>query len=277
MKRIDRNLHMYRPHQPFFEYLLPSYTESDSSVSTAFHKGIQFFGFHLASEYADQMFVFPDGCLDIVICCHPVHPSANVCGSLIHRRQGLFIRSGCDYFTIRFLPGYAEPFLKYPTNEFTEKEIPVEAVLPHAAQLLEIVSASKTFAERIEAFTQYYRQYYPYELEAPELVTYAVEKIIASRGMTHVNDLAAETGYSSRYLLNIFQRHLGVSPKLFSRIIRFQSVLHMLNQPDKEKALAQILELGYFDQNHFIKEFKEFGAETPRKYISNFPTKKASL
>ncbi|MNV83649.1 Helix-turn-helix domain protein [compost metagenome] len=64
---------------------------------------------------------------------------------------------------------------------------------------------------------------------------------------------------------------MGVPPKLFSRIIRFQFALEELNRQGREADLGSILELGYFDQNHFIKEFKEFGAETPKKFLRLFP------
>lgn len=271
MKGIAPSLQLYRPHQPFFEKILPAYMESGEEASSLFNGGIQFSSFHLDADSADKLHVFPDGCMDLVICCHPQKPSANICGSLIHRRKGLFIRSDCHYFCIRFLPGYAEPFFKMPINEFTENEIPVETVLPHAAELLETVVAQSTFQGRIQAFLEFYLRYYSGGLEVPGLVLYAAETIIRTRGAAHINELAADTGYSTRYLLNLFQRHMGIPPKLFSRIIRFQFALEELNRPGGEAALGNILDLGYFDQNHFIKEFKEFGAETPKRFLRLFP------
>lgn len=271
MKRIAPSLETYRPHQPFLQKLLPEYVEGGEAASALFGGGIQFSGFRLDARNADKMYVFPDGCLYLVICCYPPKPSANICGSLIHRKQGFFVRSDCDYFSIRFLPGYVEPFFKLPANEFTEFEIPAESVLPHAAELLERVASAATFDGRVQAFTDFCLRHYLRELNVPDLVRYAANRIIQSRGAAQIGELASDAGYSTRYLLNLFQRYMGVPPKLFSRIIRFQFAIDELSQLGEVDALGKILDLGYFDQNHFIKEFKEFGAETPRKYLRLFP------
>ncbi|MDT3425019.1 AraC-like DNA-binding protein [Paenibacillus forsythiae] len=257
----------YRPHQPSFEKSLSTYMEYIDPVPSLLSGGIQYYGYHLDALNSDRIFVLPDGCIDIVICCYPDNPSGNICGSIVRRRQGIFVRSDCDYFTIRFLPGYAEQFLKFPVSEFTENEIPVQNVLPHAAELLEMIASRPTFKERIHAFESFCRQYYREQLEVPNLVQYLTDKIFASRGTLQIGELSAETGYSTRYMHKTFERYVGVSPKLFSRIIRFQHVLNALEEPDKGTAFSRILELGYFDQNHFIKEFKEFSAVTPKKYM----------
>ncbi len=271
MKRIPPSLETYRPRQPFLQKLLPAYVEGGHAASALFGGGIQFTGFRLNTENTDNLFVFPDGCLYLVICCYPPKPSANICGSLIHRKQGFFVRSDCEYFSIRFLPGFVEPFFKQPANEFTEFETPVQTVLPHADELLEAVAAAPTFEGRVNAFLDFYLRYYPREFIVPDLVRYAAGRIIQTRGAAPIGELAADTGYSSRYLLNLFQRYLGVPPKLFSRIIRFQYALEELSHYGEDASLGTILDLGYFDQNHFIKEFKEFGTDTPKKYLRLFP------
>lgn len=257
---------LYRPFQPTFEKMLYSYSEYKPSLSAPFGDGIQFYGFYMDDSNVNQMFVIPEGCMSLVICCYPDHPSANICGTLYKGRQGLFVRSECEYFVIRFLPGYAEHFFRYPIGEFSELEIPVEDVLPNAAELLERVVEKNTFHERVEAFEEFYGTYIRDRLEIPRLIEYLTNQIICSHGTLHVNDLSQDTGYSSRYLIKAFERYIGASPKLFSRIIRFQHVLESLENKCYKETLEQIFELGYFDQNHFIKEFKEFSLTTPKKY-----------
>ncbi|AIQ60369.1 hypothetical protein PBOR_28035 [Paenibacillus borealis] len=258
---------LYKPFQPNFEKMLHSYSDYRASLTAPFGGGIQFYGFYMDDTNVNQMFVIPEGCMSLVICCYPDHPSANICGTLYKGRQGLFVRSECEYFVIRFLPGYAEHFFRFPIGEFSELEIPVGDVLPHAAELLERVVAKNTFHERVQAFEDFYGTYMRDRLEIPRLIEYLTDQIICSRGTLHVNDLSQDTGYSSRYLIKAFERYIGASPKLFSRIIRFQHVLESLENKHYKETLEQISELGYFDQNHFIKEFKEFSLTTPKKYI----------
>lgn len=267
MTRAPGQRFKYHPFQPSFKKSLPTYTEFIESTPSLLSEGIQYFGFHLDTGHLDSMFILPDGCLDIVICCYPHQPSANICGNIVRRRKGIFVRPDCDYFAIRFLPGYAERFLKYPVSEFTENEIPLQDVLPHADRLLEAVATQSSFTERIRAFEAFHTEHYSSKLDTPALVEYLTEKIIGGKGTVPIGDLAADTGYSTRYMHKTFERYVGVSPKLFSRIIRFQHVLNALEKPRGAETLDGIMELGYFDQNHFIKEFKEFSAVTPTKYL----------
>ncbi|MNB90302.1 DNA-binding transcriptional regulator ChbR [compost metagenome] len=268
---------LYRPFQPAFEKTLQSYSEYLPSLTDPFGGGIQFYGFYMDDLNVNQMFVIPEGCMSLVICCYPDAPSANICGTLFKGRQGFFVRSECEYFVIRFLPGYAEHFFRYPIGEFSELEIPVGDVIPNAAELLERVALRKTFHERVRAFEGFYQTYIGPQLEVPRLIAYLTDQIICSRGTLHVNDLSKDTGYSSRYMIKAFERYIGASPKLFSRIIRFQHVLELLEMKDYKKTLEQIFELGYFDQNHFIKEFKEFSLTTPKKYVIKGTTGPADL
>jgi AraC-like DNA-binding protein len=258
---------LYRPFQPAFEKTLQSYSEYLPSLNDPFGGGIQFYGFYMDDLNVNQMFVLPEGCMSLVICCYPDSPSANICGTLFKGRQGIFVRSECEYFVIRFMPGYAEHFFRYSIGVFSELEIPVGDVIPHAGELLEQVAQKKTFHERVRAFEAFYQTYIRTQPEIPHLIAYLTDQIISSRGTLHVNDLSRDTGYSSRYMIKAFERHIGASPKLFSRIVRFQHVLELLEMKDYKKTLEQIFELGYFDQNHFIKEFKEFSLTTPRQYV----------
>lgn len=258
---------VYRPCQPALEQTLDTYTEYQTDASHLLNKGVKFYGFYLDQRNADRLFVFPDGCLHLVICCDKEHPSANICGSLFKGREGIFVRSECEYFDICFLPGYAEFFFKHPVGAFSELEVPIQDVLPHAEELLSRVVEQTSLEGRVRAFKSYCLAYIGEALEAPPLIQYLADKIINCSGKLNVNELSQDTGYSTRYMLKSFEKYVGLSPKLFSRIIRFQHVIRYLNNDQYQQTLDRIYELGYFDQNHFIKEFKEFSLLTPKKYV----------
>lgn len=80
-----------------------------------------------------------------------------------------------------------------------------------------------------------------------------------------MTELANETGYSTRYLRKQFEDHIGISPKLFSQIVRFQSSLNMLLKNASCSVIDVSNENGYYDQAHLINEFKNFGYDTPYK------------
>lgn len=98
-----------------------------------------------------------------------------------------------------------------------------------------------------------------------------VTKIVKSAGQIRVQELADEMGYSVRYRNKVFSRELGLPPKVFCKLMRYQYLLKYSNGFEKGRVdinLSQLaIELGYYDQSHMIKGFCEFTNTTPMKYI----------
>lgn len=257
---------VYHPQQPLLEKEIYHYP-TRLITSPLFNGGIIFSMQYVDQSYMNQAIVVPDGCVHLVVCCYPEQPSANICGSLLKGTKGTFVRAGCEYFSICFLPGYAENFFKHPIGAFSGLEIPVEDVLPHANILLGSVAEAKGLEGRIAAFESFYIKYIRDTLNINALIKFSTEKIIHSNGTLHVTDLSQATGYSSRYIVKTFEKYVGLSPKLFSRIIRFQHVVKSLESGQYDQTIDNIYEYGYCDQNHFIKEFKEFSCHTPKHYM----------
>lgn len=102
----------------------------------------------------------------------------------------------------------------------------------------------------------------------PEIshVTMLVRDIVHSRGDMRVQQLARESCLSLRQFERKFKELSGFSPKLFSRIVRFQSTLDEYDA--KDKTLTQVAyHYGYYDQSHFIRDFKEFSGYHPKVYF----------
>ncbi len=105
-----------------------------------------------------------------------------------------------------------------------------------------------------------------HENRANLLVDHSVNMISSSFGMMEIKELVKRTGYSKRYLDMLFQNHLGISPKTFSTILRFQRFYKDMSHPGFCKPIkAQALE-SYYDQAHFIKEFKRYTGHTPLQF-----------
>ncbi|MBD1362717.1 helix-turn-helix transcriptional regulator [Mucilaginibacter sp. ZT4R22] len=80
--------------------------------------------------------------------------------------------------------------------------------------------------------------------------------------LENINAVASRYGISSRYLQTIFLNYSGLSPNLFTKIARFQKSLSLV--AGTELSLTTIAyECGYFDQSHFIKDFKFFTGSAP--------------
>ncbi len=83
------------------------------------------------------------------------------------------------------------------------------------------------------------------------------------RGM-HVHRVAAKLGFNSRDMIAWFKQKTGLSPKLYSRICRFQNIITSNDGEDRWSHLSDMY--GYSDQAHMIRDFKEFTGLTPERY-----------
>ena len=95
---------------------------------------------------------------------------------------------------------------------------------------------------------------------------YCVEKIQSSKGKITVKELEKKTGYSSRWLNIKFNEKLGVSPKNLSSVIRFKHYYQAFTNGRETSFLKNDFYELYYDQSHFIKDFKRFTGLAPTKF-----------
>ena len=98
-------------------------------------------------------------------------------------------------------------------------------------------------------------------------VAYVAAQIRRHSGAVLLAELRGETGLSKTQLATAFREQIGVTPKLYSRIIRFRHVLEMLNEGAGSLA-AIALDAGYYDQPHMNAEFRELSGYSPTEFLS---------
>jgi AraC-like DNA-binding protein len=102
--------------------------------------------------------------------------------------------------------------------------------------------------------------------EVPAIFS-SISHIIQTKGLVSVSSLADRYASSPRNFERKFKEFAGFSPKLFSRIVRFQSTIKEFGQTDR--SLTDIAyDFGYYDQSHFIRDFKEFSGYNPKAFFS---------
>jgi AraC-like DNA-binding protein len=95
----------------------------------------------------------------------------------------------------------------------------------------------------------------------------AISHIIQSKGLVRIDTLASQYYLSTRQFERAFKQYAGFTPKLYARIIRFQSALAEYGNSDKNLTTIAY-DCGYYDQSHFIHDFREFSGFDPRYYFS---------
>lgn len=98
----------------------------------------------------------------------------------------------------------------------------------------------------------------------------AIAVIFSEKGLISVADICDAAATSERQLERLFKKYIGLSPKFYSRIIRFSYVFQVVQEREMN-GIELGLESGFYDQSHFIKNFKAFTGEDPSRYFFDQP------
>ena len=254
---------LYIPDQPFWESFTDEYVSCSTNTSGV---PLQYYSFMMPQNTGKTLLAVPDGVVDIIFRCCNSNPMADVYGSVLKGKHITFTE-GSLYFGVRFLPGAAEPVLGCPLDQFTDQNVDLSEIYGDTNRLLDLICSAETFDDKVQAFESYRSNRMMENEPVPYLVHEMLKRINATNGNIKIQALADETGYTSRHLNNVFKKHVGVSPKFYERIVRFQRCLGHLCAQDDSDLTELAHDAGYYDQAHFINEFKEFSMKTPSQVL----------
>lgn len=208
--------------------------------------------------------IVPDLAIDIVIDLEDLPEMSFIRGSADQVGDSPY----CDkkYFGIRLLPLGSNALLGYMDVAFLNKNIPLLDLRPEWREWVIKMQNMNNMESRIEMvqnlFSHNMRKKYN-----SNRIYYMEQRIFETGGMLPINDLAKELGYSPRHIYHLFAGQFGFGIKTFCRIVRFQNaVWHIMMRENKGTELAY--DLGYYDQSHFIREFRSMAGVTPNHYIN---------
>jgi AraC-like DNA-binding protein len=165
-----------------------------------------------------------------------------------------------------FRGGQIPSIARLAASEFTDKVVPLEHVWSAGSRIaLELSELNEE--QRIDRLEAVLIQRLGRSLmtksqvDMPHLVSFARENC----GRVDVGTLANMAGVSRQHLARLFRECVGVSPKLYCRLARFQSALYYATVGNNVDWAQAALETGYADQSHMIAEFKEFSSLTPHQ------------
>jgi AraC-like DNA-binding protein len=172
---------------------------------------------------------------------------------------------------VRFRLGGLGPFAAAPLAPWTGRTPAPERVLGSAVGDLErTLTALRNADAQAKALDAFFLR----QLDtAPPWPTFAsaLGALSESDGARTIAEVAEAVGISSRHLSRLFARYLGIAPKTVGRILRFQRALRALMRDPGCTLAAVASDAGYFDQAHFIREFRTFSGGVPRGYRGYYP------
>ncbi len=206
--------------------------------------------------------IIPDGCFDLLIDCQSND------GLLASTTSNTYSIVGFDetvnFFGIRFLPACIHYFFPFQLSEFVNTIIPSKEIFDKSlAELEDLILSAEDVPTRLKNAENFLRKQIKNEVPDKRFLN-ALDKILKADGNIHIEKEASEY-ISSRHLRRLFKHYIGFTPKVFSRIIRFQTNLEfMLKHHEKDYIHPNS---SYYDQSHFINEFKKFYGLTPTEFL----------
>jgi AraC-like DNA-binding protein len=170
---------------------------------------------------------------------------------------------------VHFKPGGAFPFLGIPAGDLADTHVDLETLWgPSAGRLRERLCEARTSAERFQLLQKALLNRLCQGVEQHYAVSAALEMFRKNQAGPTVREAAKYLGLSQRRFIQVFKAEVGMTPKLFSRIQRFQQTRTFIQQNPSPNWASLALDLGYFDQSHFIREFLEFSGLSPTDYLN---------
>jgi AraC-like DNA-binding protein len=201
----------------------------------------------------------------------PLPEGAHVLGP-VTRPGRMRLPQRVEALCVGFQPGYAHHFLRTRADELTDELLALEHFWGADGRMLqERLLQAPTVREKICLVEAELLRRLASASPPDRMVPAIADLVLRCQGVTTVAALSAASGFTRQHLARKFRHSLGVSPKLFCRLVRFQSALTrvLLSPPDNWAAAA--VDLGYYDQSHLIAELKEFTGYTPTGILAARP------
>ncbi len=224
--------------------------------------------------------VVPDGCMEMIFHYGDLYKQYFEDGNFIVQPRSFIFGQIINYIDImptgisgivaaRFLPDGLMPFIDMPVVNFENKAVSIIDVFGQKGKELEeeVITAANT-VQRIKLLELFLLSLLDEPKTIDSITKSCVDLIFQSQGQLGVSELADKANINRRNMERRFTSAIGMSPKQLSKIVRLQSTLKMLEQKKFTSLTALAYDNGYFDQAHFIKDFKEFTGVSPKSFFA---------
>lgn len=235
-----------------------------------------------ADLQAPRQRIIPDGCIEMYFILGDdvkrftdkdsfiIQPRAMVFGQ-ITKPYDIQPTGYVNTFAVRFYPyGFAN-LIDRPIHTLADTEtLLTDSFETSAAKKLthNIFKASST-AERIALVEAFLLSQLTNQAIIDTIVSTTIDVLVQTKGKSPIYSILKDDASKRRNLERKFRKQVGISPKQLGKIIRLQAALKMMLQKQGETLTQIAYENEYYDQAHFIKDFKEFTGVNPKKYLAD--------
>lgn len=214
--------------------------------------------------------ILPDGCVDLLFSVSDIEPSAGErpCQAELvgtKTRELMLTSSGIrENLALRLRPGAAARFFRPPLSELTDTALDLDALWgARGAALRTDVGRASSPEARARLVQDALLGLLDTADAADAEVGHAVTALSRSSGTLGIRELCRRLGISERRLERLFQRRVGVPPKLLARLLRFRAASTALRDGHAQVEVA--LRCGYSDQSHLHRDVRRFAGVPPSR------------
>ena len=174
-----------------------------------------------------------------------------------------------EMFIMQFKTAGFSPFINIDVSELTERVIPANIVFGNEIlQLRKLIMAEDNAENKFKvAETWLLNKFNEQNIPSEEL--YDILKKLQQEPAAGLDKILISYPYTQKHLITQFKKHVGITPKYYQRILRFNEILLRIHNKENIAWSEIAYTCGFSDQSHFIKEFKHFSGFNPVEFIYN--------
>jgi AraC-like DNA-binding protein len=155
-------------------------------------------------------------------------------------------------------------------GQLNDSVVPLDEALGNgAARLVERLAETPSWAQRLDLLDAAFGRLEDVPVLTPEVV-WLRGQLERSYGRARVEPLMDETGWSRRHVTERFRSQLGLSPKSYARLLRFEHASVLLAELQAGRTIADVaMDAGYYDQSHLTRDFLALGGATPGSFVAD--------
>ena len=194
-------------------------------------------------------------------------PHSVVVGPCTQLRAQLVLCGKLDVFTIQFRPAGFHRLFRMPMDEFADQAFEARSVIgPKLEGFEQKLSCALSFEERSCVASVFLLECLT-ERSGGDAAAAVANRFLSERGALGIVDAAEEAGLSVRQFERRFSEQVGVTPKLYARIVRFNAALEAKRNAPRRLWTDIAHDFGYYDQMHMVRDFEDFTGENPTAFI----------
>lgn len=212
--------------------------------------------------------VVADGCIDIVFSLD--NPEESYVMGFCNKYNEFPLVGSFNKIGIRFLPTMFPQIFRLNALEVSNRLVELQLIIPYISRFIANgFNENQRIDEVVAILDSYFiKLFSKATFENDNRLYEAIDIILKNCGTLDVQN-GLNTGISARQLRRLFEFYVGDTAKTFSKVVRFQNILNAKPSTQSLRKSKLFFDAGYYDQSHFIKEFKSFYGVTPGKAFDN--------